>query len=137
MDRENVKFAWMDGAAVLLSALCMLHCLALPLMVAGLPLLAQFSESHLHLQMLVIIVPLSVIALGLGFRHHRITGVLWLGFAGLMFLFFGATVAHEVYGEAVDRVATILGSVILAVAHYINFKGTRAPMPEGTPESRA
>ena len=62
---------WLDGAAVALSALCLIHCLALPIVVAGLPFLAQFAEGHLHLQMLVVVLPLSVVALGLGYRRHR------------------------------------------------------------------
>ncbi len=120
MTRSRVKTDWMDRAAVALSALCLLHCLALPLFVAGLPLLSQFSDSHWHAQMLLIIVPLSVVALGLGFRHHRSTRVLWGGAAGLLLLILGATLGHGLGSELLDRGLTILGSLVLAVAHYFN-----------------
>lgn len=120
MSNSRAKTDWMDRAAVFLSALCLLHCLALPLLVAGLPLLAQFSGSHLHAQMLIIVAPLSVLALGLGFRHHRNTKILWAGFIGLMGLILGATLGHGYGNELIDRGMTIAGSVVLAIAHYYN-----------------
>ncbi len=55
---------WLDGTAVALSALCLVHCLALPLVVAGLPFLAQFSEGHLHAQVLVVVLPRSAMREG-------------------------------------------------------------------------
>lgn len=126
MSRPSEKSDWLDGAAVLLSGLCLLHCLALPLFVAGLPMLAQFGDGHLHLEVLIVIVPLSIVALALGYRRHGIANVLWIGVLGLAILFTGATVVHENFGETADRVVTITGSVVLAIAHYLN--STRRPM---------
>ena len=42
---------WLDGAAIGLSSLCLLHCLALPFFVGALPMLMPFTESHLHAKM--------------------------------------------------------------------------------------
>ena len=117
--------SWLDGAAVGLSALCLIHCLALPLLVAGLPFLAQFSEGHLHLQMLVIVLPLSVVALGLGFRHHRNMRIVLGGVAGMLILVVGATVAHTELGLTADRAFTITGALTLATAHFYNSVRTR------------
>lgn len=111
---------WLDGAAVALSALCLIHCLALPIIVAGLPFLAQFAEGHLHLQMLVIVLPLSVVALGLGFRRHRSLRVVVAGTVGMLALVIGATVAHTYLGLAADRAFTIFGALVLAAAHFFN-----------------
>ena len=86
---------WLDGAAVGLSALCLIHCLALPLVVAGLPFLAQFAEGHLHAQMLVVVLPLSFVAFGLGYRHHRNPKIVAAGAVGMLILTIGATVAHD------------------------------------------
>ena len=80
---------WLDGAAVGLSALCLIHCLALPLVVAGLPFLAQFAEGHLHAQMLVVVLPLSIVALGLGYRHHRNGRIVAAGAVGMLLLTIG------------------------------------------------
>lgn len=116
---------WLDGAAVGLSALCLIHCLALPLIVAGLPFLAQFAEGHLHAQMLVVVLPLSIVALGLGFRHHRNTNIVLAGIAGMALLTIGATFAHEEWGLAADRTFTIVGALVLAAAHFYNSVQTR------------
>ena len=116
---------WLDGAAVGLSALCLIHCLALPLVVAGLPFLAQFADGHLHPQMLVLEQPLSIVALGNGFRHHRNSRIVAAGAVGMLMLAIGATVAHENWGLAADRAFTIAGSLILAAAHFYNSVQTR------------
>ena len=111
---------WLDGAAVLLSALCLVHCLLLPFIVAGLPLLAQFSGGHLHAQMLVVVVPLSGVALGLGFRGHQNRRIIAIGATGLLLLIVGATLAHEYLGIFSDRLLTTAGALVLAMAHYHN-----------------
>jgi len=116
---------WLDGAAVGLSALCLIHCLALPLLVAGLPFLAQFSEGHLHAQMLFVVLPLSIVALGLGFRHHRNTRIVTAGVVGMSILTLGATVAHTRLGLTADRLFTIVGALVLAAAHFYNSVRTR------------
>ena len=116
---------WLDSAAVGLSALCLIHCLALPLVVAGLPFLAQFAEGHLHAQMLVVVLPLSIIALGLGFRHHRNARIVAAGAVGMALLTLGATVAHASWGLAADRAFTIAGALLLAAAHFYNSVQTR------------
>lgn len=116
---------WLDGAAVGLSALCLIHCLALPLLVAGLPFLAQFAEGHLHAQMLMVVLPLSFIALGLGYRHHRNLKIVAAGAVGMLILTIGATVAHDNLGLAADRLFTIVGALVLATAHFYNSVQTR------------
>jgi len=111
---------WLDGAAVTLSALCLAHCLALPFVIAGLPLLAQYAEGHLHAQMLVIILPMSILAIGLGFRRHRNLRIVLCGALGMLLLVIGATVAHAQLGLTADRLFTIAGSLVLATAHFFN-----------------
>jgi hypothetical protein len=126
MDQSMSKSTnWLDGTAVGLSALCLVHCLAMPLLVAGLPFLAQFSEGHLHAQMLIVVLPLSMVALGLGFRHHRSNRIMAGGVVGMALLSIGATVAHTQLGLAADRSFTITGALILATAHYYNSVRTR------------
>jgi hypothetical protein len=111
---------WLDGAAVGLSGLCLLHCLALPFFAGALPMLMPFTESHLHAQMLYFAVPLSVFAIGIGYARHRDPRVVLGAFAGLGLLLVGATVAHGSLGIIADRLFTVSGSVILAAAHLWN-----------------
>ena len=111
---------WLDGAAIGLSGLCLLHCLALPFFVGALPMLMPFTESHLHAQMLYFAVPLSVIAVGIGYARHRNSTVVLAAVAGMSLLVFGATVAHGSLGIVADRLFTISGSIVLAAAHLWN-----------------
>jgi hypothetical protein len=121
MDQNSTKSTdWLDGAAVALSGLCLVHCLALPFIVAGLPFLSAFSEGHLHAQMLVIVLPLSIFALAVGFRRHGDRRVIAAGAIGMLLLTIGGTVAHSQYGIMADRMLTIVGALTLATAHYYN-----------------
>ena len=103
-----------------LSGLCLLHCLALPFFVGALPMLMPFTESHLHAQMLYFAVPLSVVAVGIGFARHRNSNVVLAAIAGMSLLVLGATVAHGSLGIVADRLFTISGSIVLAAAHLWN-----------------
>jgi uncharacterized membrane protein len=96
------------------------------MLVAGLPFLAQFAEGHLHAQMLVVVLPLSIVALALGFRHHRNARIVVAGAIGMTLLAVGATVAHDQLGLAADRSFTIVGALVLAAAHFYNSVQTRA-----------
>lgn len=111
---------WLDGAAIGLSGLCLLHCLALPFFAGVLPVLMPFTDSHLHAQILYFAVPLSIVAVGIGYARHHSLRVVIAAAAGLALLILGATVAHGSLGILADRLLTISGSLVLAAAHFWN-----------------
>ena len=126
MDRSTSDSAsLLDRAAIALSSLCVLHCLAMPFVLLALPFLGQLTEGHFHLQMLVVVVPVSSIALGLGFRRHRRMSVMVAGGVGLLLLFVGGTWMHSEVGILADRATTIAGSLLLASAHFYNSRFSR------------
>jgi len=126
MDQNSAKStAWLDGAAVALSGLCLVHCLALPLIVAGLPFLSGYFDGHLHAQMLIVVLPLSIVALGIGFQRHRNLRVVAAGTAGMLLLTIGGTIAHDQFGLLADRLLTVMGATALAGAHFFNSILTR------------
>jgi hypothetical protein len=88
--------------------------------VVGVPFLAQYSETHLHYQVLVLVLPLSTFALAIGYRRHRNLRIVAGGALGMLLLIVGATVAHTQLGLAADRVFTVVGSLVLATAHFYN-----------------
>lgn len=121
MDDSNPKTsAWLDRTAVMLSALCLLHCLALPLLVALPPLVAGLSAESLHAPMLLVVLPVSLVAFGLGFRHHGNRGILAGGALGMLLLVLGGTLAHYYLGLAADRSLTVAGALVLGWAHFRN-----------------
>jgi len=127
----------LDKIAIGLSGLCLVHCLALPLVIAVAPFLSELSDGHLHAQMLVVILPLSTIALAIGFRRHQSRRIIAWATAGMLLLVLGGTVMHTEFGLLWDRGFTMAGSVILAVSHWYNSRlGRRharrsAPGPTG------
>lgn len=122
MDDSSRQRALFDKIAVGLSGLCLLHCLLLPFVVAILPFLGQFDDDHLHAEMLIFVVPVSVIALFVGYRRHGQTDVVVSGAIGLLILAIGAFVVHDLYGPMADRLTTVTGSLVLAYTHYRNFR---------------
>ena len=110
----------LDRVAITLSGLCLVHCLLLPTFIVALPLLGQFSETHFHAQMLLVVVPVSLFAFGLAYRRHGSKAVIAWGIAGIAIMFIGGTVAHANYGILADTALTMAGSIILATSHYFN-----------------
>ena len=129
-DSSSKSRSALDVTAVTLSGLCLLHCLALPFIVAGLPFLSSISGDHFHAEMLWIVLPISLVALGLGFHKHHDWRVWSIGIPGMLLLIFGGTFAHAQYGLSADRTFTLLGAITLAVAHFINSRLAACPLPD-------
>jgi len=119
----------LDRIGILLSGLCLVHCLALPLLITAAPFLGQFAEGHLHAQMLVVVLPLSTGALALGFRRHRNGQIIAAGLVGMLLLTLGGTLMHEQFGLVADRTFTMSGAIILAISHWFNSRAGRQCKP--------
>lgn len=113
----------LDRAAVLLSGLCLLHCLAVPFAIIFGPLLSQWlvsSETQVHWLLLALALPISAIALARGYSRHHSTLTLLLGGMGLTLMFIG--VSHLI-GESWEIALTAIGVSSLLVAHIRNLLG--------------
>ncbi len=113
----------MDAAAVVLSGVCLLHCLALPVALTVLPIVnvTLLDESTFHLIMMAVILPISIIALTIGCRQHKDKLTLVLGSVGLGILTITAIFGHELLGLTGERIVTSIGGLILAAAHIQNY----------------
>lgn len=118
----------LDRLGIFLSATCLLHCLALPVLLTLAPIAqSSFLDEHtFHVLLLWFIVPTSLIALGIGCRDHRDSIILMLGAAGLTLLVAVALVGHTYIGERTERILTIVAGLMLAAAHIRNFRVCRA-----------
>lgn len=111
--------ALLDAGAIALSGLCLLHCLALPLLAAMLPLMGVWAEAEwVHALFVAIAAPVTGFALWRAHRQHplpvlAITGAL----AGLLLLLAGAVgwPSHEA-----ETPMTVVGSLLLASTHVWN-----------------
>ncbi len=116
------RHAKADAFGIVLSAVCMLHCLMLPALVAyGVGgLFVGLDTEWTHIFLLAIIVPLSGIAFIGGWIRHRRASVLALGVTGVVLLAIAAFVLHPFYGKTADVIVTTLGGAMLVVAHWRN-----------------
>jgi len=118
----------LDRSAIGLSVLCLLHCLALPLvLVAGSSFTALWAADEWFHQLLVVLVlPTSIVALLLGCKKHKRWAVLAWGFCGVGVLTLAALFAHDLVGEAGEKILTVIGSMLVVVGHAYNFRLCRS-----------
>ena len=117
-----------DKAAIGLSLLCAIHCLALPLLIALAPAVGTLAiaDESFHLWMVVVVIPLSTVALFLGCRQHRHTSVLALGVLGVLVLVSAVVLGHDVLGEVGERAVTLAGAALVAWSHVQNYRLCRS-----------
>lgn len=115
---------WIDSSAVAISALCAVHCLALPVVMIVFPLLAGsvLMDEFFHQMLLWVILPTSALAVLLARRSHPDRLVLVLVGAGLVILVVGALWAHDNAQPWVDKLLALVGGGILALGHVRNFR---------------
>lgn len=121
MSGGTVRVDWAERVAIGASLACMVHCLALPLLIALLPALAAVLAvpESFHLWVLALAVPMALLALVQGRARHGRTGPLAAGAAGLACLVLGALAFAE--GPA-ETAFTVVGSVLLVGAHVTNWR---------------
>ena len=112
---------WFDGFAVGASALCLVHCLGLPLLIAALPAIAgRFDPGEeFHLAVLLFAIPVSAFALVEGWRRHRGLAPLFVGGVGLALMAAGLAFGNW---AALETGVTVAGSLLLAGAHVANWR---------------
>ncbi len=113
-----------DRVAIALSALCLVHCLVIPVALLAAPALGLAvlgTETAVHWLLLGIAVPVSVYALWQGYRQHRQRFCVVLGAAGLCLLF--VAVSH-LAGASREVPLTLAGVILLLVAHAYNLRGS-------------
>ena len=114
----------LDSIAVFCSALCIIHCVALPIFLTILPAINLYFLDHqtFHLILLVVVLPVSILALSLGCRRHRDAMTIIAGVAGLLMITAVAIFGHTLINQADEKFVTSFGSLVLACAHIRNYQ---------------
>lgn len=125
MARSRLGQKLFDSAAIGASVLCLLHCLALPLLFALLPALAGLVAvpESFHRVALLFAIPASAIALLGGYRRHGLPLPAAIGLIGLALMIWGALGGLAL---AAETGLTVLGSMMLASCHIWNWRATTA-----------
>jgi hypothetical protein len=115
---------YFDRIAIALSTICIVHCLAMPFVIALLPVAALTigSDGHFHALMLWFVVPTSILGFGLGVRVHGHFDSVALGAIAIAGLAAAAVTGHETWDPSVETLVNVGSSVLLAVAHWRNFR---------------
>lgn len=113
--------AVIDQLAILLSGLCLVHCVATLLFVTLLASAGSFflADPRIHEYGLGVAIALAVIALLRGVARHRRLLPICLGAIGLSFMAAGLMVEHGIW----EAVMTIAGVLFVALAHRLNTRG--------------
>lgn len=119
----------LDKFAILLSGVCLLHCLLTPVLVTLLPIFSTFvffDDSMFHDLMLWLVLPTSVVALFLGCRKHKRLSIALTGALGIAILIGVAFMGHELFGIHGEKLATSAGGIVLAFSHFLNYKACQS-----------
>lgn len=109
-----------DRAGVTLSALCMLHCAAVPLAAISLPAFGATLAQHewVHPLLAAILSAIAVAAFVPGYRRHRDKRIPPLAALGLALVICAA--AGTGLSEGTEIALTLLGGAALVLAHLLN-----------------
>ncbi|MFC3786971.1 hypothetical protein GGR90_002474 [Sphingopyxis italica] len=117
-----------DLTGILLSLTCLIHCLALPLILLLAPALSRWIAlpEGVHAAILLLALPAAAVAMRDGWRRHRRLVPAVFAVAGLSLLALGLS-AHEGWiavanPAAADRLLTSAGALALAAAHLVNWR---------------
>ena len=124
---ENIQ-AIADKSAIVLSFLCALHCLLLPAAIVLYPSTLGFlpGDESVHFALLFVVIPISAYALIKGGKVHKSRKVFITGISGLLVLVAAVVLGHDIVGEIGEKILTVLGSMIVIIAHIKNHLICRA-----------
>jgi hypothetical protein len=154
MNIAQVKKQFSDKLSICLSLCCILHCIALPVIILIIPSFASLwiNNEKVHIILVLFAVPISLFAMAKSLRVHHNYKCISLAVLGL-FLLVGAIFMHDInfgseshighveathheqaghghhehggIGETLETIFTVLGGLILLGAHYLNIRSIR------------
>lgn len=119
---------WWDKLGITLSAVCLVHCLMLPLAIAALPMVAAqwLQSSSFHTVMALALLPIALLAVVPGLRLHGRASVAAAMVAGLSLLSTAAFAGERLLSREWEIGLTLAGGAILVTAHAVNLALCRA-----------
>ena len=107
-----------DTTGAYLSVACAIHCLAMPLLVAVLPLigLGFLANERAELFLILGAIGLAVGSLAWGIRNHRSWRALLILIVALAFIATARTAVESIF----EVVFYSIGAILLASAHLVN-----------------
>lgn len=127
----------LDRLVILLSGVCAVHCIALPILASLLPLLSgALAHGHdihdlwFHQLLLFMVLPISVVSLITGYSCHKAWPPAFVTICGLIILaipalFFETLHEAGIMSHSHEMILTLTGGIIHALGHALNIQSTR------------
>ena len=124
-ERTVINRIW-DKLGICASVLCLIHCIATPVLLLIFPTtnFFFFDASHMHEahEIFAVVVVISMlIAVYPTCRKHGHKDIIALALSGITFVL-AAVFLHDTLNEHLDHLLTIVGSILLIIAHVKNMK---------------
>jgi MerC mercury resistance protein len=112
----------LDNLGACVSGLCLVHCVAMPLLLAFAPTLAHIipGDELTHRLLGLLVVTAGVPSFWIGFRKHGKKRVLAGGLAGIGLVLGALATGDRFSSHAAETAVTMLGSLVLTSAHLAN-----------------
>tara|TARA_B100001250_G_C19670856_1_gene731415 strand:+ start:532 stop:936 length:405 start_codon:yes stop_codon:yes gene_type:complete len=109
-----------DKTAITLAIICAIHCLLFPTFLIFFSnfTLIEYNDKLIHLWMLLIVLPISILGLTSGLINHKKPQFFFIGMFGIIIL----ALAILINGEYSEKLLTLLGSTFVAIAHFKNYQ---------------
>ena len=122
MATSKATLPFSDRLGIWASALCMVHCIATPVLLSFSAVFAHFlpGEEKTHRTLAVGIAVIGGVALFRGFRTHGRLLILFLMAAGLAAIFLAAYFGDRLPSHAVEVGITMFGGGLMIAAHRLN-----------------
>ena len=120
MNRQSPSIrSRLDRTGLVLSGLCLVHCLASIAVISALGLGGQwFLSPEIHRWGLAVAVVIAGVAIGWGALRHRQRAPFVIAMVGLSFMGGALAAPHGIY----EAVLTIIGVGLVAVGHLLNLR---------------
>ena len=148
MNMKNIT----DKFSICLSMCCILHCLALPVLIVLLPSISSLwiNDEIVHVYLVLLAIPISLFAMVKSLKVHNNYKCISLAVIGLLLLiaaifmhdigsFFGEQGhdeeqghgeehghdEHHGIGGMLEKIFTVLGALVLVSAHILNLRSSK------------
>jgi len=125
-----------DRIAISLSCLCVIHCIAFPIVASLIPVFATtlhhghaIHEFWFHQFILIFILPFSIFAIIIGYQRHKQILPVIVTTIGLLVLvatalFAGTLISNHIIPHQSETLLTLIGGIIHAIGHTMNLLAT-------------
>ncbi|MDF1768585.1 MerC domain-containing protein [Maricaulis sp.] len=111
-----------DAIGIGLSGLCLVHCLALPVLISLSPALVLFENEWTHLALAGMALPVSLLAMRNWVGGARAAGLRAMATFGVGLLFYAALGEMS---ELAEQGVTTVGALLLATSHVLAWVSAR------------